>query len=78
MYSEELGCTLHALTRDEWGTEPVLAAGEPGDADEDKGGDVSSVDCDSSSDVDDDLVAAMWLPSCNAGVVLFRAKVQGA
>ena len=28
-YSEELGRELHALTRDEWGTETVSAAGEP-------------------------------------------------
>ena len=44
MYTEELGRALHALTRYEWGTEPMSAAGEPADADEDEEGDVSSVD----------------------------------
>ena len=59
VYTEELGRALHALTRDEWGAEPVSAAGGPEDADDGGEGDVSSVECDSSSDVDYELVAAM-------------------
>ena len=59
IYTEELGRALRAVTRDESETEPVSAAREQGDADEREGGDVSSVECDSSSDVDDELVTAM-------------------
>ena len=59
IYTKGLGRALHALTRDKWETELVSAAGEPGDADEGEEGDVSSVECDSSSDVDDERVTAM-------------------
>ena len=34
VYTEELGRALHALTHDEWETEPVSAAGGPEDADD--------------------------------------------
>ena len=59
VYTEELGCALHALTRDEWGAEPGSAAGGPGASDDGGESDVSSVECDSSSDVNDELVAAL-------------------
>ena len=61
VYTEELGHALHALTHDEWGTEPGSAAGGPGGSDDGGESDVSSVECASSSDVDvdDELVAPM-------------------
>ena len=37
----------------------MSAAREPGDAGDGKEGDISSMECDSSSDVDDELVTAM-------------------
>ena len=55
----KIGRALHALTHDEWGAEPGSAAGGPGGSDDGGESDVSSVECDSSSDVDDELVAAM-------------------
>ena len=58
-YTKKLGRTLHALTRDEWETELVSAAGGPEEADNRGEGGVSSVECDSSSEVGNELMAAM-------------------